>query len=40
MVKAHTCEVRADYEWGEAALRRDYKNKTRPAEAALPITLR
>jgi len=29
-VKARTCELRADYEWGEAALRRDYKNKTRP----------
>lgn len=39
-VKARTCEVRADYAWGEAALRRDHKNKTSPREAALPTLFR
>ncbi len=40
IVKAPTCEVKVDYQWGEAALKRDHENKTRPAEPALPIILR
>ena len=40
VVKARTCAVRVDYEWGEAVLRRDHKNKTRPAEPTPPLILR